>query len=56
MAAVHATCVMGVGEPFPYGTFVVAGGPFHIGGKSDLPSNEVSENPDLGSRMQRQKN
>lgn len=49
-------CVMGVGEPFPHSTFIVAGDPFHVGGKSDFPSDEVSENPDLGTRTQRQKN
>jgi len=43
----------GDGELFSYSTFVVAGYPFHTGGKSDLPSNEVSENPDLGTRTQR---
>lgn len=47
------TYVIGVVELFPYSTFVVAGDPFHIGGKSDLSSNEVSENPDLGTRTLR---
>ena len=49
----RVTCVMGVGETFPHNTFVVAGDPFHVGGKSDLSSNEVSENPDLGTGTQR---
>lgn len=50
------TCVMAGGEPLPHSTFVVAGDPFHVGGKSDLPSNEVSENPDLGTGKQKQMN
>lgn len=33
--------------PLLHSTFVVAGDPFHVRGKSDLPSNEIREHPHL---------
>lgn len=40
-------------DTIPTSTFVVAGDPLHVGGKSDLPSNEVREHPDLGAHKGR---
>lgn len=39
--------VQGDWAPFLHSTFVVAGDPFHVRGKSDLPSDEVREHPHL---------